>query len=222
MLENKPFYYNGDVYVPLEETFNKIGKMEQIETKFEYLGDKIKLKYTDEYGDWREFDMEVGKNYIDGDNEFMPVTSPVNAPYVYYGTVYIPMEYIHSMWFYDFVVDYRLVGDSPFIEKINDAIKFEKEARNWAPKGFTQQDLNSKAYEVFKNWGLLLNEIMAELSDDELTEIDHPIWAKSRGKYMENEATTYEGGSMQPMVEYYAGAHLTRKRCEQLVIEYLR
>lgn len=219
-LQNKPFYYNGDIFVPLEELFEITGATENFTHEISYDGNKITL-CTNEDG-LREYNMEIGRKYFDGDNEFIPVTKPVNAPMMYNDIVYIPMEYVHSMWFYDVVIDYRLIGTSPFIQKLNDAIVFEEEARQWAPKGYTQQDLNMKAYEAYENWDKLLNEIMTAMNDAERYNTAHSSWVEVRDKYMEDEASPYEGGSMQPMVKYYAGAHFIRKRCEQLLVEYAK
>lgn len=218
-LLNKPFYYYGDIYVPIEELFERISAMTFSLTNFvEYDGNKILFTYQDENGKMREFNMEIGKKYIDGDNEFMPVTAPFNAPVVYNEIVYIPMEYVHSMFFYETVIDYRLTGEHELIEKINDAVKFEKELRK---KGTTQYELNINSFDVYRNWDNLLNEVMEKLTEEELSEIDHPMWVKTRENYMENEALPNEGGSMQPMVHAYAGAHITRKRCEKLIVEYI-
>ena len=124
------------------------------------------------------------------------------------------------MWFYNIVIDYRLVGDSHFIQKLNDAIAFEEEARHWAPRGYTQQDLNMKAYEVYKNWDKLMEEILSVMNDSKRYFTAQESWVETREKYMENEASPYEGGSIQPLEYANAGSHITRKRCEQLIIEY--
>ncbi len=217
-LQNKPFYYNGDIFIPLEELFEIAGAMENFGYEVTYDGDKIKL-CTNEDG-LRKYEMEIGKNYIDGDNEFMPVTKPVNAPMRYNDVVYIPMEYVYSMRFYNIVIDYRLVGDNPFVQKLNDTIAFEEEARRWAPKGFTQQDLNAKAYEAYEHWDRLMEEILSAMNDRERYFTEQESWVKTREQYMENEASPYEGGSIQPLMYANAGSHITRKRCEQLLVKY--
>lgn len=217
-LYNEPFYENGDIYLPLEELFKMIGTMKYMGSSVEYDGDKIHLTYQDEYGDLRQFDMEIGENMITGDNEFMPVTEPFNAPVRHNDVVYVPMEYIHSMWFDDTVIDYRIVADNELIEKLNNAIEFEEEANDG---NSIQGYMNRKAYEVYGNWNTLLNDIMAELTESEYEAVNHEAWTKLRATFMENESARYEGGSMQPMIHAYAGAHLTRKRCEQLLIEFI-
>ncbi len=216
---NPPFYYNGDIYAPIDELFGYIANIEGITNPVKYVGKKIIIARNKDYSS--KYEIQLGKNYISGDDEFLPVSKPVNAPMKYKGVNYIPMYYVCSMIFYNTVIDYKLTGNSEFVKKINEAIEFEKAARSWSEKGFTQQDLNDKAYGAYENWGRLLNEIMAELDEETLNKIDHPLWSKRCDTYMENEALPYEGGSMQPMVKYYAGAHFTRKRCEQLVIEFL-
>lgn len=112
-LANKPFIENGEVYLPLEETFEKVGAIN--ETGYiKYDDGKITvfLGYNSEVTDDR-FEFEIGKNYLlckpsselpnsqaDWEMKFAPVLKD--------SVIYIPYTYliftINKKWNINFVV----------------------------------------------------------------------------------------------------------------------
>ena len=86
-----------------------------------------------------------------------------------------------------------------------------------------QLTLNQYAFEEYQMWDSLLNGIwgyMAEnLEEAEMNEIrqDQKAWIKEKEASMKSEGANFEGGSMQPMLEYGTGARLTKERVELLI-----
>ena len=211
-LSNNPFYYSGDVFVPLEEMLEKL----ELEYSVAYNGNKIKVTFIESIP--KEYEMEIGKKKLTG-FELGNIGEMLNAPVKANNIVYVPIEYFKQMWFANVVIDYSIVSDNVFAKKINQAKAFEYEAIH--DPNSNQGYMNEKSYEVFKNWDELLSEIMAELPEEDLIEIDYLIWSKSRDDYGARQSSPYEGGSMEPMILNYAKARMTRKFCEQLLVEYI-
>lgn len=91
-----------------------------------------------------------------------------------------------------------------------------------------QMTLNQTAYEEFDMWDTLLNQVwqylganLDEKTMEKLEEEEHK-WIKEKETAMKDAGADFEGGSMQPMVEYGAGSAATRKRVETLIEKYIQ
>ena len=91
-----------------------------------------------------------------------------------------------------------------------------------------QLSLNQLAHEEYDLWDTLLNQIWGYMSEtlDEgtmatVTE-EQRVWIRDKEASMKEAASGFEGGSMQPMVEYGSGATTTRNRVEELLNRYVR
>lgn len=86
-----------------------------------------------------------------------------------------------------------------------------------------QLTLNQYAFEEYQMWDSLLNGIWGYMSENldsaQMEEIrqDQKAWIKEKEESMKSEGANFEGGSMQPMLEYGTGARLTRERVELLI-----
>ncbi len=86
-----------------------------------------------------------------------------------------------------------------------------------------QMTLNQYAFEEYQMWDSLLNGIWGYMSENldeaQMDEIrqDQKAWIKDKEASMKSEGANFEGGSMQPMLEYGTGARLTKERVELLI-----
>ena len=86
-----------------------------------------------------------------------------------------------------------------------------------------QLTLNQYAFEEYQMWDSLLNGIWGYMTEDldeaQMNEIrqDQKAWIKEKEASMKSEGSNFEGGSMQPMLEYGTGARLTKERVELLI-----
>lgn len=91
----------------------------------------------------------------------------------------------------------------------------------------SQQSLNELAYEDYSIWDNLINRIWAYLSstldDDSMNALrdEQKKWIKEKESAMKEAGSDFEGGTMQPMLEYSTGAELTQKRVEVLIKKYI-
>ena len=91
-----------------------------------------------------------------------------------------------------------------------------------------QTTMNQLAYEEYDMWDVLLNQIWGYLGENLETEKmdmlrdEQKKWIREKEGLMQDAGAGFEGGSMQPMVEYGAGATATQKRVEELVDQYLQ
>ena len=89
-----------------------------------------------------------------------------------------------------------------------------------------QQSLNQLAYEEYELWDNLLNRMWTYLNDDlsesEMNKLleEERAWLKEKENAMKDAGADFEGGSMQPLVEYSTGATYTRKRVDDLIDRY--
>ncbi len=91
-----------------------------------------------------------------------------------------------------------------------------------------QMTLNKTSYEEFEMWDTLLNQVWqyigVTLEEKELSALkdEQQKWIKEKESAMKAAGADFEGGSMQPMVEYGAGSAATRKRVEMLIEKYVK
>lgn len=91
-----------------------------------------------------------------------------------------------------------------------------------------QLTLNQLAYEEYDMWDSLLNQIWTYLGENLDTESmdalreEQKKWVREKETSMKEAAADFEGGSMQPMVEYGNGASVTQKRVEELIQQYIK
>ena len=90
-----------------------------------------------------------------------------------------------------------------------------------------QQTMNQLAYEEYTLWDGLINAIWTYLNDnleeDKMTALteEQQKWIRDKEASMKSAGADFEGGSMQPMIEYGTGASLTQKRVEELMNQYV-
>lgn len=91
-----------------------------------------------------------------------------------------------------------------------------------------QLTLNQLAYDEYDLWDSLLNQIWTYLEENVDTESmdalreEQKKWIREKETSMKEAAQDFEGGSMQPMVEYGNGATITQKRVEELIQQYIK
>ena len=115
------------------------------------------------------------------------------------------------------------------LKSYDDACTRQKEIDELFAKGnMDQQTMNQTAFEEYQLWDTLLNSIWGYLRNtlDEDTMLDltdeQKQWIKEKEAAVKTAGEDFEGGSMQPMVEYGTGADYTRKRVEYLMGMYFR
>lgn len=90
-----------------------------------------------------------------------------------------------------------------------------------------QVTLNQLAYEEYDNWDVLLNMIWGylgeTLDEDNMTALreEQQKWIREKEASMKEAGAEFEGGTMQPMIEYSTGASITRTRVEELIQRYI-
>ncbi len=90
-----------------------------------------------------------------------------------------------------------------------------------------QQTMNKLSYEEFNLWDGLLNQIWTylkeNLDEEKMTALteEQQKWIREKEASMKESGADFEGGSMQPMIEYGTGATLTQKRVEELMNQYI-
>lgn len=91
----------------------------------------------------------------------------------------------------------------------------------------SQQGMNSACYEVYALWDDELNSIWSRLKEkldketmDQLT-VEEREWIKYKEAEVKKAGADWEGGSMQPMIEYDMAGMLTRERV-YILAAYLR
>ncbi|MCR5720493.1 MAG: lysozyme inhibitor LprI family protein, partial [Lachnospiraceae bacterium] len=131
-------------------------------------------------------------------------------------------------------------GDMEAVEQINavdresldkeydEAVKKQEEIdKQLNDTSIDQQTMNQLAYEEFNVWDTYLNNLWqylrATLSTDTMDYVteEQREWIKQKEADAKEAGAEFEGGSMQPMMEYSTSASLTRKRAEDLMLMYL-
>ncbi|WP_010677780.1 lysozyme inhibitor LprI family protein [Bacillus timonensis] len=109
---------------------------------------------------------------------------------------------------------------------LNDLNTLEQEIES-KPDGETQIEMEEIAAETYKVWDDELNKIWKELEKqlpkekmDKLRE-DQRQWIKVKYEKASEEASEYEGGSMESLVEIRTQAQVTKERCYELVDLYM-
>lgn len=90
-----------------------------------------------------------------------------------------------------------------------------------------QPAMNQTAFEEYNLWDKLINDVWAYLKNtldedtmESLTE-EQMIWIEEKEDSAKSAAAGYEGGTMQPMVEYQDAARSTKERTEYLLDRYV-
>jgi uncharacterized protein YecT (DUF1311 family) len=90
-----------------------------------------------------------------------------------------------------------------------------------------QATLNQLAYEEFNLWDSLINQMWTylggTLDEENMANLktEQQKWIKDKEAAMKEAGADFEGGTMQPMIEYSTGAKLTRERVEVLIQRYI-
>lgn len=116
------------------------------------------------------------------------------------------------------------------LQNYDDALKKQAEidSKLGSDSLLDQLTLNQLAYQQYELWDTLLNQIWAYMGEslDEGTMTtateEQRAWIREKEAGMKDAGASFEGGSMQPMVEYGNGADATRKRVETLLDKYVR
>jgi uncharacterized protein YecT (DUF1311 family) len=91
-----------------------------------------------------------------------------------------------------------------------------------------QLTLNQMAFEDFDMWDSLINKVWAylknTLSEEEMATLteEQQAWIKEKEAAIKDAGADFDGGSMQPMIEYAEGADQTQARVKYLIDNYVR
>lgn len=113
-LVNKPFIENDEVYVPLRETFEKVGAMEDETAYIDYDNGKITVYFGDNYdGDDDRYELEIGAaQVIYNPSGELPNSLAIremnNAPILRNDITYIPYSYALCMLDIKYFIDYTI------------------------------------------------------------------------------------------------------------------
>ncbi len=101
--------------------------------------------------------------------------------------------------------------------------QYEKLSNQLQNEASTQSEMNFLAREMYVLWDDEINRVWRYLKDtldkeamDKLTSAQRK-WIEKKENEVNKAGSEYEGGSIQPMVEYLKGAELTRNRVYELV-----
>ncbi len=116
------------------------------------------------------------------------------------------------------------------LEGYNAAVERQTEIDNELSNNalLDQATLNQLAYEEFSLWDSLINQMWTylggTLDEETMTGLkeEQQKWIKDKEAAMKKAGSDFEGGTMQPMIEYSTGAKLTRERVELLIQRYIR
>lgn len=118
----------------------------------------------------------------------------------------------------------KIGSESDIHEMYDKTLARQREIENEiAGNMLDQLTLNQYAFEEYQMWDSLLNGIWGYMSENldetQMNEIrqDQKAWIKEKEASMKAEGSNFEGGSMQPMLEYGTGARLTKERVELLI-----
>lgn len=126
---------------------------------------------------------------------------------------------------------FEIVEEDPGADIITEVEEIEKQYEimndRLANEGLSQSKMNILAKDIYILWDDEINKIWGYLKDsldkdtmDQLTTAQRE-WIKRKESEVNKAGSKYEGGSIQPMIEYITAAELTRDRVYEL-IEYLR
>ena len=113
-LENLPFIENDEVYVPLRETFEKVGAMEDETAYIDYDNGKITVYFGDNYdGADDRYELEIGAAQVIYDpSSELPNSRAIremnNAPILRNDITYIPYSYALCMLDIKYFIDYTI------------------------------------------------------------------------------------------------------------------
>ena len=95
------------------------------------------------------------------------------------------------------------------------ATQKEKDDKYHSDGLLDQLTLNQMAFEDFDMWDSLINKVWAylknTLSEEEMTKLteEQQAWIKEKEAAIKDAGAGFDGGSMQPMIEYAEGADQT-------------
>ncbi len=110
--------------------------------------------------------------------------------------------------------------EESYYDRMQEIAEYSEEIYDTA---FTQSEMNSGSYNIYKKYDDLLNEIYKYLEgvlspeDFKLLEKDELEWIKEKEKAVEEAGKEVEGGTMQPLMENSAAAKYTEERCWYLI-----
>lgn len=115
------------------------------------------------------------------------------------------------------------------LESYNAAVERQEEIDNEITTNtlLDQATLNQLAYEEYDMWDVLLNQMWAylgeTLDEDNMNSLrdEQQKWIREKEASMKEAGADFEGGTMQPMIEYSSGATITRQRVEELIQRYI-
>lgn len=121
------------------------------------------------------------------------------------------------------------IDKDSLLKKYNDAVQRQEEIDNELSTNtlLDQATLNKLAYEEFDMWDTLINQFWTYLGgtlDEEnmnSLKTEQQKWIKDKEAAMKEAGADFEGGTMQPMIEYSTGAKLTRERVEEFIYRYI-
>lgn len=140
----------------------------------------------------------------------------------FYGLYNIETESGFSSYLIDLSVDENAELD--FIAEVADIEKqYEEMNHRLKNEDLNQSDMNFLSQEIYILWDNEINKIWKHLKEtldketmDQLTS-EQREWIKFKENEIKKAGSVYEGGSIQPMIEYLKGAELTRDRVYELL-----
>ncbi len=140
-------------------------------------------------------------------------------------------EIENNMAVYSDIINSQRIDDaSDLLALYEEAEKKQAEADKKLETDETldQTTLNQMSYESFQIWDGLLNRIWTYLGntmeEDAFASLTaaQKEWVKNKEAAQKEAGLDFEGGSMQPMVEYATAADWTEKRVKDLINKYLK
>ena len=123
----------------------------------------------------------------------------------------------------DITVNYKKI----YMEKLNN-LEASIDNPDNVSDCLTTHEMVEAEWERYQKWDDMLNEIYnllkTQLSESEMKSLkaSQIAWINYRDQCAENEASEYEGGTMQPIIYNGALATITKERCYELVNTYMK
>lgn len=140
---------------------------------------------------------------------------------------YLPFYGLYNVETQCGFTSYEMVEENPRADIIAEVEEIEKQYEfmnnRLANEGLSQSNMNILAKDIYLLWDDEINKIWGYLKDtldketmDQLT-TEQREWIKMKESEVSKAGSEYEGGSIQPMIEYITAAEITRDRVYELI-----
>ena len=129
-LANKPFIENGEVYVPLRETFEKAGVLNNPQSYIEWQNGKIKICLAYDENILHYYHIEIGNSemYFEQGEYFTKTPISFNAPILRKSLTYISYSMIDYMLRRDWLIDYKMFDKDGNIIDMRSTPEFDSDS----------------------------------------------------------------------------------------------